>query len=229
QTVHDHGKGAVPVDLDERAGVRHRKIQRFSIRVERAEREGVKGATQAKLQVKHPGGAGGYLRSGGRFRPERHNLAGLGRVGVGATLGHEDGVAEHHQPGRDDVVEVDEHGDLAVEGDPQHAVEVRIGDQEAAAIFFYRELESGREVEVERDGRRIEHVELADVSDDSETRRAVHSVDADNVGAAGVQGDGSDQCVSGLADERDVDYPTITNAEESGWQTAGERRDLPGF
>ena len=26
QTVHDHGKGAVPVDLDERARVRHRKI-----------------------------------------------------------------------------------------------------------------------------------------------------------------------------------------------------------
>src|SRR4029077_5794240 len=70
QTVHDHGKGAVPVDLDERAGVRHRKIQRFSSRVERAEREGVKGATEAKLQVKHPRGAGGYVRSGGRIRPE---------------------------------------------------------------------------------------------------------------------------------------------------------------
>src|SRR6266571_4464736 len=70
QTLHDHGKGAVPVDLGERAGVRHRKIQQFSIRVERAEREGVKGATEAKLQVKHPGDVGGYLRSGGRFRPE---------------------------------------------------------------------------------------------------------------------------------------------------------------
>src|SRR5262252_9145734 len=39
QTAYDHGKGAVPVDLDERAGVRHRKIQQFSIRVERAVRE----------------------------------------------------------------------------------------------------------------------------------------------------------------------------------------------
>src|SRR5581483_8064386 len=48
-------------------------------------------------------------------------------------------------------------------------------------------------------------------------------------GAAGVRGDASDQCVSGLADKRDVDHPTITNAEESGRQTAGERRDLPGF
>ena len=48
-------------------------------------------------------------------------------------------------------------------------------------------------------------------------------------GAAGVRADASDQCVGGLADERDVDHPTITNAEESGRQTAGERRDLPGF
>ncbi len=159
----------------------------FSIRVERAEREGVKGATEAKLHVKHPGDAGGYLRSGGRFRPERHNLAGLGQVGVGAALGHVDRIASHRQPGRDDVVEVDEHGDLAVEGDPQHAVEVRIGDQEAAAVCFYRELESGRDVDRERDGRRIEQVERADVSDDSETVWAVHSVDADNVGAAGVR------------------------------------------
>ena len=65
QTVHDHAKGAVSVDFDERAGVRHRKIQRFSIRVERAEREGVKGATEAKLHVKHPRDAGGYLRRDG--------------------------------------------------------------------------------------------------------------------------------------------------------------------
>jgi len=70
---------------------------------------------------------------------------------------------------------------------------------------LYRELESGREVDGELDGRRIEQVELADVSDDTETLRAVHSVDPDNAGAAGVRGDASYQCVGGLVDERDVD------------------------
>src|SRR5207247_3951199 len=139
QAVHDDGEGAVLVDLDERARVRHRKI---SNRVERAVREGVETATAAKFHFNEEGDAGGYLRSGGRTRPERHNLAGLGRVGVGAGLGHVDRVAVHRQPGRDDVVERDQHGDLAVECDPQHAVEVRIGDPAAAAEGLYGVLES---------------------------------------------------------------------------------------
>ena len=79
QTVHDDGECAVPVDLDERAGVRHR-ITRVNIRVDRAVREGVETAA-AKFHVKEEGDAGGYLRSGGRSRPERHNLAGLGAGG----------------------------------------------------------------------------------------------------------------------------------------------------
>ena len=137
QTVHDDGEGAVPVDLDERAGVRHR-ITRVNIRVDRAVREGVETAA-AKFHVKEEGGAGGYLRSGGRSRPERHNLAGLGQVGVGAGLGHVHRIASHLQPGRDDVVERDQHADLAVECDPQHAVEVRIGDQEAATVGLQRD------------------------------------------------------------------------------------------
>ena len=136
---------------------------------ERALREGVKACDRGQIARQREAGAGGHLRSGGRLRPERHNLAGLGQVGDGAGLGHVDRIASHRQPGRDDVVECDEHGDLAVEGDPQHAVEVPIGDQEAAAVCFYRELESGRDDDLERDGRRIGQVELADVSDDSET------------------------------------------------------------
>ena len=73
-------------------------------RVDRAVREGVETAA-AKFHVKEERGAGGYLRGGGRSRPERHNLAGLGQVGVGAGLGHVHRIASHLQPGRDDVVE----------------------------------------------------------------------------------------------------------------------------
>ena len=97
-------------------------------------REGVETTAAAKFHVKEKGDAGGYLRSGRRFLPERHNLAVLGQVGVGAGLGHVHPVTSHLQPGRDDVPERDKHGNLAVEWDPQHAVEVRIGDQEAATV-----------------------------------------------------------------------------------------------
>ena len=45
-------------------------------------RKGVKTATAAKFDVKERD-AGGHLRSGGRFRPERHNLAVWGRWGTG--------------------------------------------------------------------------------------------------------------------------------------------------
>src|SRR5512133_3786940 len=59
QAVHDVGECAVPVDLDERAGVRHR-ITWVNIRVDRAVREGVETAA-AKFHVKEEGGAGGSL------------------------------------------------------------------------------------------------------------------------------------------------------------------------
>ena len=151
-------------------------------------------------------------------------------MGDGAGLGHVDRIASHLQPGRDDVVERDQHGDLAVECDPQHAVEVPIGDQEAATVGLQRELESGRDDE--RSGRRIGQVELANVSDDGETVWAVYSVDAVNVAAADVRADEGDQCVRDVVDERDVDRPTDdrpTDADDRGRQTAGERRDIPGL
>ena len=166
----------------------------------------------------------------GEFRPERHNLAVLGQVGDGAGLGHVDRIASHLQPGRDDVVERDQHGDLAVECDPQHAVEVPIGDQEAATVGLQRVLESGRDDE--RSGRRIGQVERANVSDDGETVWAVYSVDAVNVAAADVRADEGDQCVRDVVDERDVDRPTDdrpTDADDRWRQTAGERRDFPGL
>src|SRR6266581_2600425 len=187
QAVHDDGECAVPVDLDERAGVRQR-ITRVDIRVDRAVRQGVETAAAAKFHVKEEGDAGGYLRSGGRFRLERHNLAGLGQVGVGAGLGHVHRIASHLQPGRDDVVERDQHGDLPVECDPQHAVEVRIGDQEAATVALQRVLESGVDEVIKGHGWRIVQVELANVSNDGETVWAVHSVDAVNVAAGEQEG-----------------------------------------
>ena len=109
-------------------------------------------------------------------------------MGDGAGLGHVHRIASHRQPGRDDVVERDQHADLAVECDPQHAVEVPIGDQEAATVGLQRVLDSGRDEERKRNGRRIGQVERANVRDDGETVWAVHSVDAVNVAAADVEG-----------------------------------------
>src|SRR6266446_945355 len=127
-------------------------------------------------------------------------------MGHGAGLGHVHSIAPHLQTGGDDVVERDQHGDLAVECDPQHAVEVPIGDQEAATVGLQRVLESGRDDE--RSGRRIGQVELANVSHDRETVWAVHSVDTVNVAAADVRADEGDQRVRDVVDERDVDRPT---------------------
>ena len=161
----------------------------------------------------------------GDFGSERHHLAVLGQVRDGAGLGHVHRVAPYRQPGRDDVVERDQLGDLAVERDPQHPVVVPVGDQEPATVGFQRVLESGRDVE--RSARRIAHGERADVGDDGEAAWAVDPVDADNVGAADVGADQGDQCVRGLTDERDVDRPADTHDRRR--QTAGERRDVPGL
>ena len=163
----------------------------------------------------------------GDFGPNDTTLPFSGRWGTGPASAMYTRVASHLQPGRDDVVERDQHGDLAVECDPQHAVEVPIGDQESATVGLQRILESGRDVE--RSGRRIGQVELANVSDDRETVWAVHSVDADNVAAADVRADEGDQYVRGVADERDVDRPTDerpTDADDRCRQTAGERCDF---
>ena len=190
--------------------------------VERALREGVETATAAKFHVDEEGGAGGHLRGGGRLRPERHNLAVLGQVGDGAGLGHVHRVARHRQPGRDDVVERDQLGDLAVECDPQHAVVVPIGDQEPATVGLQRVLESGRDESETEWSADCARVNCADVRDDGETVWAVHSVDADNVAAADVRADEGDQYVRGLADERDVDRPTDADRSLSAdrWRTS---------
>ena len=154
-------------------------------------------------------------------------------MGVGAGLGHVHRVASHLQPSLNDVVEVDQHADLTLECDPQHAVEVRIGDQEAATVSLQRELESGRD-DTSRAGndRRIVQIELADVRDDGKTVWTIHSVDAVNVAAADVRANEGDQCVRNVVDERDVDRPTdaqTTDGEDRCRQTAGERRFLPGL
>jgi hypothetical protein len=79
----------------------------------------------------------------------------LGAGGVRAGLSHVHRIASHLRPGRDDVVERDQHAELAVECDPQHAVEVRIGDQEAATVGLQRVLETGRDEVRKGNGRRI--------------------------------------------------------------------------
>jgi hypothetical protein len=93
------------------------------------------------------------------------------------------------QPSRDDVVERNQHGNLAVASDPQHAVEVPVSDQEPATVGLQRVLESGTDGDRKRNGRRLVQVELANVRDDGETVWAVHSVDAVDVAAANVGAD----------------------------------------
>ena len=230
--VSDDSEGTVPVDLHNRAAVRLRRRTCRRARHPWALRERVETATAAKFHVDEQAGAGGHFRGGGRLRPaglELNNLAVLGKVGDRAGLGHVHRIARHHQAGRDDVVERDQHGDLAVAADPQHAIEVPVSDQETAPVGLQRVLEPAVGGDRKLDGRRIVQVELANVRDDGETVWAVHSIDAVNVAAVDVRADQGDQYVRGLADERDVDRPTNADGLDRFRQTAGERRDLSGL
>jgi hypothetical protein len=155
---------------------------------------------------------------------ERYNLAVLRQEGDRAGLSHVHRIAPHLQPCRDDIVELDQHADLTVQCDSQHPVEVPIGDQEATTVGLQRVLESGRDVE--RSGRRIGQVELANVCNDREAVWAVYSVNAVNIAAADVGADEGDQCISDVVDERDVDRPTDerpTDANDGRRQATGER------
>jgi hypothetical protein len=87
-----------------------------------------------------------------------------------------------------------------------------VGDKEPAMKRFERVLGSTRDEKRKRNSRRILRVELANVGDDCETVRAVHSIDADNVAPANVRADKGDQCVRSLADKRDVNHPTEREA-----------------
>ena len=104
-----------------------------------------------------------------------------------------------------------------------------IGHQEPATEGLQRVLDSGRDEERKRNGRRIVDVEVANVRNDSETVWAVHSVDAVNVAAADVRVDEGDQHIRGLADERDVDRPTDADRRDRLRQTASEGCELPGL
>ena len=225
QTLRDNGEGAVLVDLHQGAGVRQRRSTRLVADLKVTLRQGIESATATKFHVDDEASAGGHLRGNERLRPERHNLAVLRQVGDRAGLGHVHRVAHHGKSGRDDVVERNQLGDLAVECDRQHAVVVPIGDQEPVTEDFHRILDASRDEE--RCVRGILQSEGADVRDDGETVRPVHSVDADNVAAAHVRGDKGNQRVRSLTDERDVHRPA--DADDTGRQTAGKRRDLPGY
>src|SRR5262245_33979314 len=162
-----------------------------------------------------------YIGSTSRsFHVKRQNPTVLGQVGDGTRLAHIYRVPRYRQPGRDDVAKTDHLGDLAVELDPQHTIEMPVADKEPAMKRFERILRSARDEKRKRNGRRILRVELTDVRHDGETVRAVPSIDADNVAAADVGADKCNQCVRGLADERDVNHPTEGEPDHSFRETA---------
>jgi hypothetical protein len=92
-----------------------------------------------------------------------------------------------------------------------------------------RVLDSGRDVDLKRNGRRIIHVEGPNVRNDGGSVWAVYSVDTVNVAAAEVRADEGDQYVRGLADERDIDRATEADRRDRLRQTVGERRDRPSL
>jgi Type ISP C-terminal specificity domain len=64
-----------------------------------------------------------------------------------AGLGHVYRVARYREPGRDDVVERDQHAYRAVDPDPQHPIKVPIGDQEPTPVGLDRVRDSGPDEE----------------------------------------------------------------------------------
>jgi formylglycine-generating enzyme required for sulfatase activity len=119
-----------------------------------------------------------------------------------------DCVASHRQPGRDDIAEGDHLGDFAVQGDPQHAVMVPVGDDEPAAVGNDRILEARGDEEVR--GRRMGDGPGAEVGHDGKAVRAVHPVDADDIVQARIEvrANAGDQRVGGPVEEGDIDHPT---------------------
>ena len=75
----------------------------------------------------------------------------------------------------------------------------------------------------------MKHGERADVRNNGEAVWAVHSIDANHVAAADVRADQGDQRVGGVANKGHVHRPAETDIGDLLRQTAGERRDLPGF
>ena len=228
QPADDGREGAVPVDPHERAGVQQRRSP-LERAVPDALREGEERAPAAELHVDGQPGSGGDFGGGRRLRSEHDYPAFLRLVGEGSGLGDVDRVARDGQPGRDDVAERDQLGNLAIAGDPQHPVVVPVGDEEPAAEGFDRVLEAGGDEEVRR--RRIGHGERAEVRDDGKAVRAVHSVDADDIVALEVRADAGDQRVRGPADEGDIDHPAADEEQvrDAGRQPAGEERDGAGL
>ena len=142
----------------------------------------------------------------------------------GAGFRHVDGVAEHLEPGRDDVAERDELADVTVERHAVHAVVVPVGDEEPATVALHRVLDSGREEDVRV--RRIGDGKRSDVGDDAAAVRAVHAIDAVDVVLNPDRwewvADERDQRVRGIADERDVHRPA--KWDDLRGQAARERR-----
>jgi hypothetical protein len=228
QPVDDGREGAVPADSHERAGVRLRRSS-LERAVPEALREGEERAPAAELHVDGQPNSGGDFGGGRRLRSEHDYPAVLRLVGDGSGLGDVDRVARDGQPGRDDVAERDQLGNLAIAGDPQHPVVVPVGDEEPAAEGFDRLLEAGGDEEVRR--RRMVFGPRAEVRDDGKAVRAVHSVNAYDVIALEVRGDAGDQRIRGPAEEGDIDYPATDEEEvrDAGRQPAGEERNGAGL
>ena len=123
---------------------------------------------------------------------------------------------QHHgsdglQPGRDEVAEGPNLGDVAMEPDTQDAVVVTVGDEEPAAMALQGVLHPGGDEEVR--GRRMVDRPLTDVGDHLELAMATEAVDADGRVANrstidDVPADHRDEHVGGAADELHVHRST---------------------
>src|SRR5687768_12630476 len=105
-------------------------------------------------------------------------------MGNGPGLGQVHRIARYREPCRNDVAKRFKHADLAVARDMQHTVVVTVSDQEAAAVRFYRVLDTRRNEE--RSTRRVTQGECADVGDDGKAVWSIHSVNPDHAGAAHI-------------------------------------------
>ena len=134
-----------------------------------------------------------------------------------------DELARSGEARRHDVPELEHLRYPAVEGDPEHAIVVPIGDQDPALIRLKRILEPRRHVEGRRG--RIVQRELADVGNHREAVRTVDPVDPHDVAAAQIRPDQRDQNVRRAADEGDIDC--AAEAYERRRQALGHRGDRP--
>ena len=149
----------------------------------------------------------------------------------GTGLGEVDRVASRSQPGRHDIREGDHLSDLAVEGDIKYAVMVPIIDNETIAVGFECVLPAGGHEEVRHRG--MGNGPCAEIRHDGIAIRAVHPVDAYDVGTTGIEirCNTGNQRICSPAAEGDINHSSTL--EERVWvalrQSGGEERHGTGL